>query len=190
MSRKVLLLTGDGGDGYEVLYAFQRFLEARWEPVIAALARRPLHLVIRDREPGWSTYVERPGHTIDADVAVTAVAAKDFAALLILGGRAPEYLRNDPSVLSLVREFMGQDKWIFAIGHGVQLLTAAGLATGRMLTAHEHVQVEVERAGGTYLSRQAVRDGRLVTGQNWRSHPEFYREIFFCLGEVTRGAGS
>jgi len=190
MSRKILLLTGDGGDSYEVLYAYQRFLEARWEPVVAAPMRRPLHLMIHDREPGWTTYTERPGHLIDADVAITAVAAKDFAALIILGGRAPEYLRNDASVLSLVREFARQDKLICAIGHGTQLLTATGLTQGKTLTGHEHVRIEVERAGGTYVEKKAVRDGKLITAQTWRCHPEFYREIFQCLGEITRGAGS
>src|SRR5579883_859849 len=127
MTRKVLLLTGDGGDSYETFYAYQRFLEAHWEPVIAAPSRRRLNLLIHDREPGWTTYMERPGLSMDADVAITAVAAKEFAALVIVGGRAPEYLRNDPSVLSLVREFARQNKCICAIGHGAQLLTADGL---------------------------------------------------------------
>ena len=142
MSRKILLLTGDGGDSFEALYAYQRFQEARWEPVIAAPSRRRINLMIHDREPGWSTYVERPGLCLDADVAITAVAAREFAALVIIGGRAPEYLRNDPSVLSLLHEFAKQDKCICAIGHGVQLLTAAGLTAGRSLTGHEHVQIE------------------------------------------------
>lgn len=190
MSRKILLLTGDGGDSYEALYAYQRFLEARWEPLIAAPSRKPLHLMIHDREPGWSTYAERPGHLMDADVAITAVAAKEFAALIIIGGRAPEYLRNDPSVLSLVREFQQQDKCIGAIGHGVQLLTAAGMTAGRTLTGHPHVQIEVERDGGTFVSKPAVRDGKLITAQTWRSHPEFYREVFLCLGELSRTAAS
>ena len=190
MSRKILIVTGDGGDSYEVLYAYQRFLEARWEPVIAAPSRRPLHLMIHDREPGWSTYTERPGHVMEADVAITAVAAKEFAAVVIAGGRAPEYLRNDPSVLSLMREFAKQDKCICAIGHGVQLLTAAGLTSGRTLTGHPHVQIEVERGGGTFVSKPAVRDYKLITAQTWRSHPEFYREVFQALGEGSRAAGS
>ncbi|HWB84053.1 MAG TPA: DJ-1/PfpI family protein [Bryobacteraceae bacterium] len=182
MSRKILIITGDGGDSYEALYAYHRFLEARWEPIVAALSRRRLHMVIHDFEPGWETYIERPGYILDANVAVTAVAAKEFAAVMILGGRAPEYLRNDASVLSLVREFAAQDKCIFAIGHGIQVLTAAGLTQGRTVTCHEHVRIEVERSGGVYSSRQAVRDGKLVTAQTWKSHPEFYREIFACLG--------
>ena len=182
MTKKVLIVTGDGGDSYEALYAYHRFLEAQWQPVIAAPSRRRLHTVIHDTEPGWETYVERPGFSIDPDVAITAVAARDFAAIVILGGRAPEYLRNDQSVLSLVCEFAAQDKCICAIGHGIQLLTAAGLAKGRTMTCHPHVRIEVERTGGTYCNKPAVRDGKLVTAQTWSAHPEFYREIFACLG--------
>jgi len=182
MSRKILIVTGDGGDGYEVLYAYQRFLESRWEPVVAAPSRRRLHLVIHDTEPGWETYIERAGPCIEADVVITAVAAKEFAAILLVGGRAPEYLRNDASVLSLAAEFAHQDRGIFAIGHGIQVLTAAGMIQGRTVSCHPHVRIEVERSGGTYSPKPAVRDGKLVTGQTWRAHPEFYREVFACLG--------
>jgi protease I len=182
MSKKILIVTGDGGDSYEALYAYHRFLEARWEPVIAAPSRRRLHMVIHDNEPGWETYIERQGYSIEPDVAITAVAAREFAAIIILGGRAPEYLRNDASVLSLVCEFAKQDKCVCAIGHGIQVLTAAGLTKGRNVTCHAHVRIEVERSGGVYVAKPAVRDGKLVTGQTWRAHPEFYREIFACLG--------
>jgi protease I len=181
MSRKVLIVTGDGGDSYEALYTYHRFQEERWEPIVAAPSRRRLHMVIHDTEPGWETYVERPGHSIDADVAITAVAAKEFAVAMILGGRAPEYLRNDASLLSLVREFADQDKCICAIGHGLQILTAAGIIRGRVVTSHPHVRVEVDRAGGAYSPKPVVRDGKLVTAQGWRCMPEFYREIFACL---------
>ena len=182
LSRKILIVTGDGGDGYEALYAYHRFLEARWEPVLAAPSRRRLHLVIHESEPGWETYIERPGPSLEADVVITAAAAKEFAALLILGGRAPEYLRNDASLLSLVREFVERDSCILAIGHGIQVLIAAGVIAGRTVTCHPHVRIEVERSGGIYSSKPAVRDGRLVTAQSWRAHPEFYREVFACLG--------
>jgi deglycase len=182
MSRKVLIVTGDGGDSYEALYAYHRFLEARWEPVVAAPSRRRLHMIVHDFEPGWETYVERQGHYVDADVAITAVAAREFAAMIILGGRAPEYLRNDASLIELVHEFAKQDKCICAIGHGIQVLTATGMIQGRTVTCHAHVRIEVERGGGTYVNKPAVRDGRLITAQGWKSHPEFYREVFACLG--------
>lgn len=182
MSRKILIVTGDGGNSDEALYACHRFLEARCEPVVAAPARKRLHLVLHDAEPGWETYLERPGHNLDADVAITAVSAREFAAILILGGRAPEYLRNDSSLLSLVREFAAHDKPICAIGHGIQVLIAAELVKGRTVTGHPHVCVEVERSGGIYSHKPAVRDGKLITAQSWTSQPDFYREIFASLG--------
>lgn len=182
MSKKVLIVTGDGGDSYEALYACHRFQEARWDPIVAAPSRRRLHMVIHDTEPGWETYVERPGHSIDADIAITAVAAKEFAAVVVLGGRAPEHLRNDASLLSLVREFSTQEKCVCAIGHGLQVLIAAGLIKGRVVTCHPHVRIEVEREGGVYSPKPAVRDGRLITAQGWRNLPDFYREVFGCLG--------
>lgn len=182
MSRKVLIVTGDGGDSYEALYGCQRFLEANWEPVIAAPARRRLHMVFHDSEPGWDTYVEKPGHSVEARVAITAVAAKEFQAIVILGGRAPEYLRNDASLLQLVREFAAQNKCLCAIGHGIQVVVAAGLVPGRTVTGHPHVALEVERAGGKYVDKPAVREGRMITAQSWKAHPEFYREVLACLG--------
>ena len=182
MSRKILIVTGDGGDSYEVMYAYHRFLEARWEPVVTAPSRKRLHLIQHDTEPGWETYIERPGHSLDADVAITAVSEREFAGVLILGGRAPEYLRNDGSLLSLVREFAQHDKCICAIGHGIQVLIAADMVRGRTVTCHAHVRIEVERSGGIYSNKPAVRDGRLITAQTWNAHPEFYREVFACLG--------
>ncbi|HUP04631.1 MAG TPA: DJ-1/PfpI family protein [Bryobacteraceae bacterium] len=183
MSKKILIVTGDGGDSYEALYAYHRFKEAGWEPVVAAPARRRLHMIIQSLEPGWDTFDVLPGHSMEANVAITAVAAREFTAILIPGGRAPEYLRNDASLLSLVREFAEQRKCIAAIGHGVQVLVAAGLAKGRGVACHDHVRVEVERDGGRYVAAPAFRDGKLITARGWTSHPEFYREIFACLAE-------
>jgi len=182
MSRKVLIVTGDAGDSFETLYAVQRFQESFWEPLVAAPSRRHLHMLIHDNEPGWETYVERPGHAVEANVAITAVSAKEFAAVIIPGGRAPEYLRNDASLLDLLREFAAQDKAICALGHGIQVLAASGLLDGRTVTCHPHVRVEVERSGGRYVNKPAVRDGKIVTAQTWRAHPEFYREVFAVLG--------
>jgi protease I len=109
------------------------------------------------------------------------VRAADYDAVLVLGGRAPEYLRNDGKVLAIVRAFSESGKWVFAICHGIQVLIAAGLVKGRRVTCYEHVKFEVTQAGGKWEHWQAVRDGRLVTAQTWESHPEFYREVMECL---------
>jgi deglycase len=183
-STSILIITGDAGESYECLYARHRLLEAGLTPIIAAPSRRRLHLVIHDFEEGWDTYVERPGYGASSDVTFDDVRVAEHRAVLVLGGRAPEYLRHDARVLGLVQEFHRQDKWIFGICHGVQILAAAGLVNGKRVTAYEHCRWEIEAAGGRYSTAdQAVRDGRLVTGQTWQSHPEFYRLVFQCLQE-------
>ena len=181
MERKVLIITGDAGESYETLYAYHRMLEEGIEPVIAAPSKRRLHLVIHDFEPGWDTYVERQGYGVESHITFNDVSVDDYEAILVLGGRAPEYLRNDRKLVSIVQEFDAKGKWVFAICHGIQILVTAGLAQGRCLTCYEHVRYEVESNGGTYSTEQAVRDGRMVTAQTWQSHPEFYREVFACL---------
>lgn len=182
----ILIITGDAGESYEALYAVHRFREEDWRVTVAAPSLRRLHLVMHDFEPGWDTYVERPGYGLQADLSFDQVNVDNCDAILILGGRAPEYLRNDRRLIDMVREFDAQQKWIFAICHGIQVLAAAGLTQGKRITCYEHVRFEAEQAGGTFIDQQAVRDGRIVTGQTWQSHPEFYREIFACVASHRR----
>lgn len=186
---KILIVTGDAGESYETLYAIHRFREAGWLPVVAAPSKRRLNLVIHDFEPGWDTYVERQGYYVEADLTFAEVDVEDFQAVLVIGGRAPEYLRNDQRLLALIRQFHEQDRWVFAICHGIQVLISAGICRGLELTAYEHIRYEIESGGGTYSTEQAVRCGRMVTGQTWQSHPEFYREVFACL-EAPQEAGA
>ncbi|MCF2443938.1 DJ-1/PfpI family protein [Dyadobacter sp. CY345] len=184
MNRKILIVTGDGGESYETLYAVHRFQEEGDIAVIAAPSKRRLNLVMHDFEPGWDTYVERPGYCLDSDLTIEEAVVDDYDAILLLGGRAPEYLRNHAPLLEVVREFDRQDKWIFAICHGIQILVTAGLANNRKLTAYEHVRAEIEMGGGTYCTEQAVRDQNIITGQTWQSHPDFYREVFASLNKA------
>jgi protease I len=129
--KRILIITGDGGECYENLYAYHRFLEAGHEPTISAPSRKRLHLVIHDFEPGWDTYVERPGYRVESHVAFSEVDVEAYDAVLIPGGRSPEYLRNDSTVRSITRAFHERGKWVFAICHGVQVLISAGLVAGR-----------------------------------------------------------
>jgi protease I len=181
MQHKILVITGDGGESYEALYAVHRFAEAGIPTVVAAPKKGPMHLVIHDFEPGWDTYIERPGYGMEAQITLADIQPDDYSAILLLGGRAPEYLRNHQPLLKIVRQFHQEGKWVFAICHGIQILVTAGLAEGNCLTAYEHVRSEIEMGGGTYGREQAVRDKNIVTGQTWQSHPEFYREVFKCL---------
>jgi protease I len=182
----ILIVTGDAGESYEALYAVHRFREEEWRTTVAAPSIRRLHLVMHDFEPGWDTYVERPGYGLESDISFDQINVNDYDAILILGGRAPEYLRNDQRLLDVVCEFNAKQKWIFAICHGIQILAASGITKGKRITCYEHVRFEAEQGGGTFVDQQAVRDGRLVTGQTWQSHPEFYREVFACMASFRR----
>ena len=186
--QKILVVTGDGGESYETLYAVHRLREAGYQAVVAAPSRRRLHLVIHDFEPGWDTFVERPGYGLESDITIAEASAADYSGILLIGGRAPEYLRNDRRTIELTHEFAAAGKWLFAICHGVQILAVAGLTSGKRMTCYEHVRSEIEKAGATFSHNQAVRDGNMVTAQTWQSHPEFYREVMACLAETAKPA--
>ena len=178
MNKKILILTGDGGESYEVLYGLHRFQEANFEVDIVAPSKRPLNLVLHDFEPGWDTYIEKPGYGAESNLTFSEVTVADYEAVLLIGGRAPEYLRNDPAVLQIVRDFHQQGKWIYSICHGIQILATAGLLDGVDLTCYEHCRPEAEAAGGTWKQPEAVIHGKIISAQTWLSHPDFYRLIF------------
>jgi len=186
-TKKILIVTGDAGESFEILYVSHRLREAGYEPVIAAPSVKRLNLVIHDFEPGWDTYVERQGYILSSDIAFDDVDPDDYRAILFPGGRAPEYLRNDQRVVNMAKEFYESGKFVFAICHGVQILVPAGLLEGRKVACYEHVKYEVESGGGIYVTPdEAVRDGRVVTGKTWQSHPEFYKLVFNCLKETEK----
>lgn len=184
--KKILIITGDAGESFEILYALHRLREEGYIPVIAAPSIKRMNLVMHDFESGWDTYVERMGYIIQSDISFDKVDPAEYSAVLMPGGRAPEYLRNDARVIDIVKEFHKSNKYIFAICHGVQILVTAGLVNKKNIACYEHVKFEVEACGGHYITPdEAVKDGKIVTGKTWQSHPEFYKIVFGCLREST-----
>lgn len=181
MPKKILIVTDDAGESFEILYAQYRFREAGHKPVIAATQKKRLNGVIHDFEPGWTTYIERPGYLIQADIAISNVKVKDYAAVLLIGGRAPEFLRHNAKLIKIVQEFHQSGKWVFSICHGIQILLAAGVGKGKRLTSYCNIRFEVEQCGGTWINQQSVVDGKIISAQTWESHAEFFRDIFKYL---------
>ena len=107
---------------------------------------------MHDFEPGWDTYIERKGYLLESDISFADVNAEEYEAVLIPGGRAPEYLRNDAAVIKIVKEFWKSGKYIFAICHGVQILVTAGLVNQKKIACYEHGNFEVESCGGIYVT--------------------------------------
>jgi protease I len=175
MMAKVLIMTGDTGEAFEVLYLYYRLREDGHEAHIGAPSKKALKLVVHDFEPGFETYIERPGYRVEADVAFADVNPDDYDALVIPGGRAPEYIRLKPEVKSLVRHFFESGKPVGALCHAPQVLIAAGVASGRTMTAFEAMGPDIEAAGGHYQDVPAIQDGNLTSGRVWSDIAEFSR---------------
>ncbi len=186
-SKRVLLLAGDFVEDYEIMVPFQTLLTVGVQVDAVCpnkAAGDQVRTAIHDFE-GDQTYSEKPGHNFTLNAAFADVSTDQYDGLLIPGGRAPEYLRLNPRVLEIVREFAAAGKPIAAICHGIQILTAAGILTGRTSTCYPACSPDIAAAGGTYQEialDAALVDGNLVTAPAWPAHPAFCREFLQLLG--------
>lgn len=186
-AKKILMLVGDFVEDYEVMVPFQALL-AVGHQVHAVCpdkkAGETVRTAIHDFE-GDQTYSEKPGHNFRLNATFDEVKAEDYDALVIPGGRAPEYIRLNPRVLDIVRHFFGAEKPVAAICHGPQILAAADVVKGRSCSAYPAVGPDVNRAGGEYMNipvDQAHVDGNLVSAPAWPAHPEWIAKFLQVLG--------
>jgi protease I len=181
---KVIIVTGDAAETLEVFYPYQRLLEEGYEVDIAAPTKKKLQFVVHDFVDGFETYTEKLGHAWAADVAFADVDPADYVAVVVPGGRAPEYIRNDPDAQRIVRHFMRADAPVAALCHGPLLLAAAGTLQGRRSAAYPALQPDVEAVGAEFVDAGAVIDGQLVTGRAWPDHPAWMRAFMEILRKV------
>jgi len=187
MARKILMLVGDFGEDYETMVPFQALL----------MVGHTVHAVCPDKRAGdwvmtaihdfdgYQTYSEKPGHRFSLNASFAEIKGEDYDALVVPGGRAPEYLRMNREVIALVQHFAKAGKPIAAICHGAQLLAAAGVIRGRKVSAYPACAAEVELAGASYAEiavDQAVTDGNLVTAPAWPAHPAWLAQFLKVLG--------
>ncbi len=185
--KKILLLAGDFVEDYEIMVPFQALLAVGH--VVHAVcpdkkAGDSVATAIHDFE-GQQTYSEKRGHNFTLNATFADVSAGQYDALVIPGGRAPEYLRMNDAVLALVRHFAKEDKPIAAICHGAQLLAGAGVLEGRLCSAYPACRAEVELAGARYAEiaiDAAVTDRNLVTAPAWPAHPAWIAQFLAVLG--------
>ncbi|WP_028324633.1 DJ-1/PfpI family protein [Desulfatirhabdium butyrativorans] len=186
-TKKILMLVGDYVEDYEVMVPFQAL--SMVGHVVHAIcpdkkAGDTVRTAVHDFE-GDQTYSEKRGHNFTLNATFSEVRAEDYDALVIPGGRAPEYIRLNETVLQMVRHFAGAKKPIAAICHGAQVLAAAGVIEGRSCSAYPAVGPDVTRAGGKYVSipvDKAHVDGNLVTAPAWPAHPDWLARFLDVLG--------
>ena len=187
--KKILMFVGDFVEDYEVMVPFQMLLMVGHQVDAVCPGKKPgetVRTAIHDFE-GDQTYSEKPGHNFHINADFDAVKAADYDALIIPGGRAPEYLRLNPKILDLTREFFHSNKPVAAICHGPQILAAAGVLKNRSCSAYPAVGPDVEQAGGCWLANNETFsdghvDGNLVTAPAWPAHPEWIRKFLEVLG--------
>lgn len=190
-ARKILLLVGDYAEDYETMVPFQALLAVGHQVTAMCPGKRPgdhVATAIHDFE-GAQTYSEKRGHNFTLNGDFERASAAEYDALLIPGGRAPEYLRLNPAVIRLVQDFAAAGKPIAAICHGAQLLAAARVIEGRNVSAYPACRPEVELAGGRYADiaiDAAVTDGNLVTAPAWPAHPAWIAQFLAVLGTEIR----
>ena len=186
-AKKILMLVGDFVEDYEVMVPFQAL----------QMVGHQVHAVCPDKKAGDSvrtavhdfegdqTYSEKPGHNFSLNATFDEIRAKDYDALVIPGGRAPEYIRLNENVVRIVRHFAEADKPIASICHGAQVLAAAGVLKGKSCSAYPAVGPDVKIAGGEYIDipvDKAHRDGNLVTAPAWPAHPDWLAAFLEVLG--------
>lgn len=186
--KRILMIVGDFVEDYEVMVPFQALLACGHQVDAVCpdkAAGETVATAIHDFE-GHQTYSEKPGHLFRLNASFAEVDPAAYDALIVPGGRAPEYLRLDERVLEVVRHFHDSGKLIAAICHGPQLLAAAGVLSGKRCSCYPAVSPEVQAAGGRYVPTAETFDnvsvdGHLITAPAWPAHPGWIREILAAL---------
>ncbi|EZP34767.1 protease I [Janthinobacterium lividum] len=186
-AKKILFLTGDFAEDYETMVPFQALLMLGHTVHAVCPGKKSgetIKTAIHDFE-GDQTYTEKPGHLFTLNASFDDIDPADYDAVMIAGGRAPEYLRLNEKVIAAVRHFAEAGKPVAAVCHGAQLLAAADVIRGKRISAYPACAPEVKLAGGTYADiavTDAVTDGQFVTAPAWPAHPAWLAQFVKLLG--------
>jgi len=186
-AKKILMICGDYCEDYETMVPFQALLAVGHSVQAVCPDKRAgdhIKTAIHDFE-GAQTYSEKPGHNFTLNATFADIKPEQFDALVLPGGRGPEYLRTNPAVVAMVKHFFEANKPVAAICHAAQLLAAAGVLRKRTCSAYPACRAEVELAGGTYAEiaiDAAHTDGNLVSAPAWPAHPAWIGQFLTLLG--------
>lgn len=184
MSKKILILTGDCAEDYEVKVPQQSLQMLGYQVDIAAPNKKAgdmLQLLVHDFTT-LDTYIELTGHRTPVDISVDEAKADNYAGLVVPGGRAPEYIRMYSDTIKLVQDFFAAGKPVAVICHGLQLLAAAKVLEGYRVTSYPACAAECLLAGADWQSEPVMVDKNLVTAQAWPNHPAWLRAFVELLG--------
>lgn len=184
--KNILMLAGDFVEDYEIMVPYQALEMVGMHVAVVCPGKKSgdtIKTAIHDFL-GDQTYTEKPGHIFTLNADLSAITCEEYDGLYITGGRAPEYIRLDPTIIAVTRWFMQHNKPVAAICHGIQVLTAANVLQGRKLTAYPAVGPDISLAGGTYVAlepTEAMTDGNLVTSPAWPGNTAILQQFLKFL---------
>jgi protease I len=178
---KVLLVIGDAAEVFDTLYPLHRVREDGYQVVVAGPEKRIYHLVQHDTHPEWDITVESPGYKLQADIAFRDIRSEEYVGLVISGGRAPEYLRYDADLMRLTRWFFEKNLPVASVCHGIEIVATAGVLKGRTVTTVRKCRFDAEVCGASYVDREVVVSGNLVTARTWHDNHAWMREYMRLL---------
>ena len=169
----VLVIIGDASETVDTLYPIYRLQEAGFLPVIAGPEKRTFQMVLHEVRPGWTITREWEGYQLAAEVAFSEIDENEHAGIFFSGGRAPEYIRDDPDLIRITRHFFATDKPVASVCHGVEIPARAYCVRGRRMATVAKCRFDLEVCGGIYVNEPCVIDGNLFSGRTFHDHGHY-----------------
>ncbi len=185
---RALIVIGDGAEVLDTMGPYYRLGED-YNVVVAAPEAESYHLVIHELGPGWDITEERQGYRFESDIAFRDVNPDDYAALVLPGGRAPEYLRYDEHLLGITRSFFEAGKPVASICHGIEILATADVLRGKRVTTIPKCRFDATVCGATYLEEAVVRDGALICARGKKDISPWMKEFVGMIEEYLDAPG-
>ena len=184
MQPKVLIIVGDASETLDTMYPYYRLIEAGFQPVVAAPEKRRYQMVLHEVKPGWTITKEWEGYTIQADVAFVEIDPDEYLGIFYSGGRAPEYIRDDPNLIRITRYFFEKNAPIASVCHGVEIPARADCVRGRRMATVAKCRFDLEVCGGTFVDEPCVIDGNLISGRTFHDNGHFVGAWIKLLDEA------
>ena len=188
MQNQVLIIVGDASETVDTLYPIFRLQEDGFQPVVAAPEKRRYQMVLHEVKPGWTITKEWEGYTIEADVAFRDIDPADYLGIFFSGGRAPEYIRDDPDLIRITRHFFEANKPVASVCHGVEIPAYAGCVKGRRMATVPKCKFDLEVCGGIFVNEPCVIDGNLVSGRTFHDNGHYVGPWIAMLEKAANSA--
>lgn len=180
----VLIIIGDAAETVDTLYPYYRLIEAGYRPVVAAPEKRRYQMVMHEVRPGWTITKEWEGYQIEAEIAFSDIDESQYLGIFFSGGRAPEYIREDPDLIRITQHFFDENKPIASVCHGVEIPARADRVKGRRMATVPKCQFDLEVCGGTFVNQACVVDGNIVSGRTYHDNGHFVGPWIKLLDEA------